>query len=240
MNKTKSGIIASIFLNSSSFQGLIADSRIKLGIPKGGFMDEKTEEVWTKRLSPSKINIVNRLVRDIKNKYPLAGKVVDKSSFFIFLFRYLVRNNKDIFDNIDISGCELKAVFRDNKENIKKELKDGIYLKIGTYTPYSDLIKFLKKEWCFIELMRDEFKKENGLPRKEKRVRAKPKDYRDRVILAFSAYSKEELREISGLKGIASNYKDRNIAKIMRDIRWKEVSADIVRKVISNQKGSIK
>ncbi len=242
MKKTKAAILANTFLLSNTFKKSILDCRRELGIPLDGFKDKTSSDVWYNTVLPKnfkqKTQIIYNLLRDIRNNFPVA-KPLFKNSFVHLLLRFLTTNRESVFYSIDVSGCNLHFLWgkqRKNKEKVKSELEDGIYIQIGSYTSQSDLIKFINKKWHLIEWERNEFKKENGLPIKIGRIRQHTNTVRDEIIWDLSKFPKKVLKEMSGLTGLPSNYRDMNIATLMSYNSEHKVTSDNVRKIISNQK----
>lgn len=222
-------------LSEGKIYSIAKKFRKDFDMPNSGFVFWDEFEAWRKKNSKNQNWEENRIknchdfIKNIKENILFAG-IISDHAFSQILIEFYYFNNVHKDELLKKQYSEFNVVLMQNGKKIctsSPELDDGVYIKIGSYSPINHIKKYVENN---ASLIRDaqaywSLGKEN-LPPKKLKVH---KNWgRDKDILFFNLYTKEELKK----HGVRGTYKEDMIAEIMKQCGYRGVMNGLVVKTV--------
>lgn len=209
-------------------------------MPNSGFDYSDDFEAWreqnNKNLNWEKERIKNchDFVKNIKANI-LFEEIISDLAFSQILieFYYFNKVREDILFEKQYSEFNIELVENGKKIcSLDSHLDDGIYIKIGAFSPVDRIKKYIENNASLIRSAQNYFScVKKILPPKKLKVYKNWE--RDKNILFFNLYTKEELKK----HGVHGAYKEDMIAEIMKQCGHKGViNGAVVKSVIQRKR----
>jgi len=201
MKNTKAFVVWKRNVRSIPTSKLI-EIRNELGVPVDGFQSDEDCKKWEnnnnflysriyKKLGAGSMNnelkettLYKQLVFQdgIKEKYPEISHGFDEAIENLILFNQVP---DWIIEKCDATGCKIEIVGGN-----KKEIDDGVYIRISSHTTLEDIKRFLS-------LSGSKLGRYKNLVYDRKNVRYKAENFsKNEIVFQLSLFSLEELKEI--------------------------------------------
>lgn len=208
--------------------------RAGLGIPKDGFQTSEEYDVFIEKFKKEnndklRIRLVNNFVDESKGIIPYVG-TLKEVHFRLMMIEFFYYNNVSSESFNGWKNSEMGVfIIENNKRKFPtmKEIPDGVYIKLETFSAINTIIKYVKNNKELIRDFLDIFVSMKNLE-KPKRVKSSLNFKRNSTILALDEWSKKEIEKKFSIK---AEYKDQAISQLMKDMGFKKITPQIVKAV---------
>ena len=242
-NKSKSNIVAALWQNAlldAKIITLAKKFRKKFGIPTSGFLSHEEFDEFRSEMAikygndQARIDNFNSFEVEAKKIFPYRGIIADMDFRQMLIMYYF-------FDKIDdkyleekkYSNTDVKIIWdRMSGVGLKEPVEDGIYIKIGPYTPIDHIKEFVGEKSEMIKKAQELFRAKEKLP-PPKKIKLHGHIRRDNMIHALNDFSSKELREF----GVQGTYKEQLIGYLMEKLGFSGViNGGVVKSVLQRRR----
>lgn len=250
----KKRISNQVNLVTGFWQNILLDGRVivlarqfrkEIGMPMRGFSTDDEWNVWKEQMIKKngsdnpRIDNFNEFEREVRKIHAHVG-VLSDSGFRGLLIIYFYFNAilPEEFDELKFSEFDI-VIVKDGEPifSYKKEMVDGVYVKIGPKTSTTQLKSYLRSKGAFIKAAQNLYREMIKTPL-AKAPKLHPNFERDNLIAAYSLASKKMLEERVGF----GNTKEELIARLMREMGYNKgiMTSSVVKTVIQRRRKMIK
>lgn len=224
---------------------LARNYREKIGMPKGGFDSFEKWEEWRGEMilkhgddSVRKDNYFE-FEREIASIFPYSG-ILNSTAFSTILLDYYYLDELKIEHIEGHKHSDFGIVIIEKGRpflSFKKEIEDGVYIKIGAKSSGNLIKEYLNKNGALIKSAQEHYLSLKKIP-KDKKHKSYPNFERDNLIVGLSRYKISSLRNMGGL----GRTKEEVLASLMRHIGYNKslMTTSIVKTVIQRRRKMLK
>jgi len=230
------------------WQGVLLDGRIyklakiwrkEIGIPAICFDSSKDFEVWHEKVKESKkeserISKSHKFIEESKSIIPYQG-VLNEIHFSMLMLDFLYYGEVDTEDFKDWKYSQMGVlIIKDNKKflDFSKEIEDGVYIKVGSFSKIYHILKYIDKKRDLIEATQKTYT-EIAKIKKPKKIKMRVDFKKDEKILFLNQLSKKDIKEYFNPYGKG---KYEMISDVMKKNGYKDIKIGAVRAVIQRRK----
>ncbi len=220
--------------------------RKKFNIPRDGFDSYEEFQKWRSKIikaegnDKKRINNFNNFEKEVK-KVVLYRGILSERAFRRMLVEFYYYNeiSKETLDDVKYSEYDIVIIEKNRQMfNINKKNKDGIYIKIGPYTPIYDIKKYIQDNSKVIRSAQDIFAAIKKIPKPNK-LKSYKNFNRDSTIVSWNRLGTEQLK-VATPDLIPTAYKEDRIAHALNKYRHFNINSGIVKSVIQRRRKMIK
>ena len=214
--------------------------RLQINLPKDGCRElEKYEKWYTEHIGQNdtleqrRRTVCQKFCDEIVNKLP-THYYVDRQDFNSSLIQFFLLGNLD-WEKITEEGASTMfsiLLVNESKDFFSsKKMEDGIYIKIGPHSSIQNIQKFLSKKSSLIKSYQDAFLRIKKSPQGLKLYSSKNQG-RDEFIQHLSETTRLERIEL----GAKKDYKEEQIAYLMKKVGCKNMTAEKVKIILHRRR----